>query len=70
MKTTELVVTKCKDCPFSNVEYGRQGGLDHECLAPVQVHESQYDIDKYYPNNTSPAWCPLKKTDLLITFKK
>ena len=68
MKTTELVVTKCKDCTFSSVDYD-QLRTNYECLAPVQIHQL-YDIEKYYKANISPKWCPLKQQDLLITFKK
>ena len=65
MKTTELVVTKCKGCPFSVKELNFA-----DCFAPVEIHTGKYNISSYYKNNTSPNWCPLKKTDLLITFKK
>ena len=69
MKTTELVVTKCKECPFSSVEKIDELISHADCLAPVEIHY-KYNIDNYYKNNTLPTWCPLKKTDLLITFKK
>ena len=69
MKTTELIVTKCKGCPFSSIDIIDELISHANCLAPVEIHY-KYNIDSYYKNGKAPKWCPLKTNELLITFKK
>lgn len=68
MKQVEITVEKCIGCPFSSFEQIDELVSHANCLAPPKIHH-KYNIDIHYKRNTSPSWCPLKKQDLLITFK-
>ena len=67
MKTVEIKVKNCRNCPFSEAVMGEHEKVEYaNCLAPSQIHV-HYKIDSYYINRKSPKWCPLNNTQLIIT---
>jgi len=66
MKTIEIIVKCCKECPFSSCEKIQEGYWSYNCFAPVQIHKHMYNMETYYNDETSPYWCPLKNKQLII----
>lgn len=59
MKTTEIKVKNCRNCPFSEVTNMGYDQIIFSCLAPTQIHKGHYNINSYYRNYKRPKWCPL-----------
>ena len=51
MKTVEIKVKNCKNCPFSTYEVFENNAT---CYAPVQIHTGNYNITSYYKNYKKP----------------
>lgn len=64
MKTVEIKVKNCKNCPFSTYEVFENNAT---CYAPVQIHTGNYNITSYYKNYKKPKWCPLIGKELKIS---
>lgn len=60
MKTIEIKVKNCRNCPFPTVEFGDNRKIHYAtCYAPTQIHKEHYNINSYYKNYKRPKWCPL-----------
>lgn len=64
MKTIEIKVKNCKNCPFSQYEFFKDNAT---CYAPVQIHTDNYNIGSYFKNYKRPKWCPLIGKELKIS---
>lgn len=63
MKTIEIKIKNCKNCPFSQYEFFKDNGI---CYAPEKIHTGNYNITNYYKNYKRPKWCPLTLNEIKI----
>mgnify|MGYP003402537912 FL=1 len=67
MKTVEIKVKNCRNCPFSVAKFQEGKIIYVNCYAPTQIHKGYYKIDSYYKNYKLPKFCPLKLQSLKIS---
>lgn len=58
----EQIVTGCGNCPFASSEH-------NWCNHPSLERTESFDWEFYGNDESSPEWCPLKKEDVIVSFK-
>ena len=59
-------VEGCGQCPFNHYSGGQ--GCTHPSLAS-DSHKSSIPSVHWAPDKGAPAWCPLKKEEVLVTWE-
>ena len=71
MKTIEIKVKNCKNCPFSVADFQNN---QYNCFAPIELNvigntlpNRKYNIKTHWKKYSKPKWCPLIGKELKIS---